>query len=220
MAVPLDDTIGAAGLRLAEWLADPAGWLPAGSAGQSALPDDLRAAMAASPVLRPALNRWLARNAGLDQLALDQVVLARPGTDPDVDVDVDAAVALLTASPASQLQSARMLGAALWADRIRLALLKTDRDRLAGLLGADAMAFGLRRATVFARPLTERGAKFPATDPVIAGRMLCAALLARVAPVLADLFRLCHPALPTLDPLSDAQARAAWSVLALPEARA
>lgn len=216
MAVPLDDTIGAAGLRLAEWLADPAGWLPAGSGGLAALPDDLRDAMAASPVLRPALNRWLARNLGLDRLALDQTILARL----NADTDADAAVALLTASTAAQLQSARMLGAALWADRIRLALLKTDRDRLTGVLGADAMAFGLRRATVFARPLTEMGAKVPATDPVIAGRMLCAALLMRVAPALADLFRLCHPALPHLVPLSDAQARAAWSVLALPEAQA
>lgn len=216
MIVPLDDTIGAAGLRLAEWLADPAGWLSAEPGGQVALPDDLRDAMAASPVLRPALNRWLARNAGLDKMALDQAVLARLNTDPDAE----AAVALLTAPPMSQPQSARMLGAALWADRIRLALLKTDRDRLAALLGADAMAFGLRRATVFARPLTELGATFPASDPVIAGRMLCAAVLARVAPVLADLFRLCHPALPNLDPLTDAQARAAWSVLALPEARA
>jgi hypothetical protein len=141
--------------------------------------------------------------------------LARLNADPDSE----AAIALLTAPPAVQLQSARMLGAALWADRIRLALLKSDRDRLAALLGADAMAFGLRRATVFARPLTERGATFPATDPVIAGRMLCAAVLARVAPVLADLFRLCHPALPTIDPLTEMQARAAWSVLALPEAR-
>lgn len=216
MVVPLDDTIGAAGLRLAEWLADPAGWLPSGAGGQSVLPDDLRDMMAASPVLRPALNRWLARNAGLDQLALDHAVLARLSTDPDSD----AAIALLTASPASQLQSARMLGAALWADRIRLALLKSDRERLAALLGADAVAFGLRRATVFARPLTELGAKYPATDPVIAGRTLCAAVLARVAPLLADLLRLSHPALPTVDPLTEAQARAAWSVLALPEARA
>lgn len=215
MAVPLDDPLGAAGLRLAEWLADPAVWLPAGSGGQVALPDEMRDAMTVSPVLRPALNRWLARNAGLDKVALDHAILARLNADPDSE----AAIALLTAPPAVQLQSARMLGAALWADRIRLALLKSDRDRLAALLGADAMAFGLRRATVFARPLTERGATFPATDPVIAGRMLCAAVLARVAPVLADLFRLCHPALPTIDPLTEMQARAAWSVLALPEAR-
>lgn len=216
MAVPLDDPIGAAGLRLAEWLADPAGWLPAGSGGPAALTDEMREGMAASPVLRPALNRWLARTVGLDRLALDPVVLARLSTHPEAE----AAIALLTATPAVQLQSARLLGAALWADRIRLALLKTDRDRLATLLGADAMAFGLRRATVFARPLTEMGGTFPATDPVVAGRMLCAAMLARVAPVLADLFRLCHPALPAVDPLTELQARAAWSVLALPEARA
>lgn len=214
--MPLHDTVGTAALRLAEWLADPAAWLPAKAAGQDALPEDLRASMAASPVLRPALNRWLARNAGLDRLAIDPSVLARLASDPDAET----AVALLTAAAPTQLQAARMLGASLWANRIRLALLKADRDRLLDQLGADALSFGMRRATVFARPLVELGDTSKADDPVAAGRRLCGALVARVSPVLADLFRLRHPDLPPADALTDPQARAAWSVLALPEARA
>lgn len=210
--MPLDDALGTASLRLAEWLADPVAWLPPGSAGQGALPDDLRESMAASAVLRPALNRWMARNAGLDRLALDP---ARLGSDPNAD----SAVTLLTATPAVQLRAAQMLGAALWADRIRLALLKVDRDRLNDQLGIDALSFGMRRATVFARPLTELGASSTAADPVAAGWRLCVALLARVDPVLSHLFRLRHPDLPAAEPLTDAQSRAAWSVLALPEAR-
>lgn len=161
--------------------------------------------MAASPVLRPALNRWLARNAGLERLAIKT-------TELDSKI-----VALLTASAEEQLQAAKMLGAALWADRIRLALLKADRDRFTEELGGEAIAFGLRRAVVFARPLTELGAKLPAPDPVTAGRMLCAALLSRAAPVLSDLFRLRHPDLSRPVPLTEVQAQAAWSVLSLPQ---
>jgi hypothetical protein len=201
----LDDPHLDAMLRLAEWLADPASWLPG---DPSVLPDDLRAEMAASPVLRPALNRWLARNSGLDRLVINPV-------------DLDAhAIALLTAPAATQMQAARMLGAALWADRIRLALLKADRDRFAEQLGAEAIAFSLRRAVVFARPLTELGARLAAPDPVTAGRMLCAALLARAAPVLCDLFRLRHPDLSRPVPVTEGQAQAAWSVLALPGGQA
>ncbi len=200
--MPLDDAHTDAALRLAEWLADPARWLPC---DPTVLPDDLRAEMAASPVLRPALNRWLARNAGLERLAIKT-------TELDSKI-----VALLTASAEEQLQAAKMLGAALWADRIRLALLKADRDRFTEELGGEAIAFGLRRAVVFARPLTELGAKLPAPDPVTAGRMLCAALLSRAAPVLSDLFRLRHPDLSRPAPLTEVQAQAAWSVLSLPQ---
>lgn len=213
--MPLDEAPAAGTLQLAGWMADPAGWLPAGMSEIAGLPRPMLDSMAASPVLRPALNRWLMRQVGLDRIALDVAALARLFADPQAG----AAVALLTASDAAQVQAARMLGAALWADRIRMALLKSDRDRLAQDLGTDAMAFGLRRAVVFARPLTELGAASAAPDPVTAGRALCAALLGGVSPMLATLFRLRHPGLAAQEALTPAQAQAAWSVLSLPEAR-
>ncbi|PLL11190.1 hypothetical protein C0V75_18085 [Tabrizicola sp. TH137] len=205
--MPLDHPPAVGLFRLAEWLADPAAWLP----GDGGLPAELRAELAQSPVLRPLLNDWLTGQAGLVALDGAATLLAEPHSQEEVAL----AIALLTEPEDRLLDVARFLGAALWADRLRRTLLRSDRDSLAARLGAEAMAFGLRRAPLLARALMENPLAQTATDPLAAGYALSGALVARAHPWLFRLYRLRRPDLPDPIPLTDRQAQAAWAILAL-----
>ena len=110
---------------------------------------------------------------------------------------------------------AQFFGAALWVEQLRLTVLRSDRERLAAQLGAEAMAFGLRRAPVFARALADLSLGRSAPDPVAAGYALCGSLVARARRGLFELFRLRLPDLPEPVALSDRQAQTAWAILAL-----
>ncbi len=210
--MPLDDAGNDALLRLATFLADPAGWF----AGDAGLDDGLRDAMAASPVLRPLLNRWLAERSGTRGFAPDAAIVAELGRSDEVRQ----AVMLLTAPEPRLLRTAQVFGAALWADRLRLTVLQRDRERLAQLLGADAFGFGLRRAPVVARALSDLGLSQQAPDPVSAGYALCGALVARARRDLFGLFRLRRPDMPDPVPLTERQAQTAWSIVAMGEVAA
>ena len=205
--MPLDTGFAPALLRLAEWLADPVAWLP----DDPTIPPDLRALLAKNPLLRPLLNDWLAKRHGFAEQARDLPV-EMDGARQD---EISLAVALLCEPDDRLLDIARFLGAALWVDRLRRTILRSDRDRLAAQLGADAMAFGLRRAPVLAKALMENPLSNTATDPVTAGYALSAALIARAHPPLHDLYRLRMPNLPDPVPLTDRQAQAGWAILAL-----
>lgn len=205
--MPLDHGMPPAMMRLAEWLADPAAWIP----GDPSLPEDLRAILGQSPILRPLLNDWLARSCGLAAMDWDSTI----AEDPARAEEVGLAIALITEPDDRLLDVARFLGAALWVDRLRRTLLRSDRDRLAEQLGAEAMAFGLRRAPILARALMENPLAQSAEGPVEAGYALSAALVARAHPALHALYRLRLPALPDPLPLPDRQAQAAWAILAL-----
>lgn len=191
-------------LRLAEWLADPAGWLPGGDG----LDPDLRAAMAASPLLRPALNGHLSRRIGTREIALDAGFVAALMRDDDL-----ARAAALVIAPQDALhRAAQFLGAALCQERLRAAVLRTERARLSEILGEEALGFGLRRAPLVARalqalPLAGGG------DPLAAGRILCASLIHRASAPLLGLFRLRQAEAVEPVSLTQAQAEAGWAVL-------
>lgn len=191
-------------LRLAEWLADPAGWF----AGDDGLPPDHRAALAASPMLRPALNRHLSRHIGIPGITMADSFVAALAQDDDTA----RATALATASGDHLHRAAQYLGAALCQNRLRTAVLRSERDRLTALLGDDAMAFGLRRAPLLARALQDLPLA-TSDDPLAAGRRLCASLIRRASPTVHAIFRLRQSAPDEPVDLSDPQARAGWAVL-------
>lgn len=205
--MPLDTGYPVALFRLAEWLADPAGWHP----GDPAIPDTYRKILADSPFLRPLLNDWIAQTSGLGEIDWDHMISADMARSEEISL----AIALLTEPDDRLLSIARFLGASLWVDRLRRTILRSDRDKLAEQLGAEAMAFGLRRAPVLAKALMENPLARTATDPVAAGYALSAALIARAHPRLHDLFRIRMPNLPDPVPLTDRQAQAAWAILAI-----
>lgn len=205
--MPLDHALPPALMRLAQWLADPAAWIP----GDADIPDDLRATLGQSPILRPVLNDWLARTRGLSLMEWDAAIT----DDPSRSEEIGLAIALITETDDCLLDIARFLGAALWVDRLRRTILRSDRDRLAEQLGSEAMAFGLRRAPILAKALMENPLAQSAEGPVEAGYALSAALVARAHPGLHALYRLRLPALPDPLPMPDRQAQAAWAILAL-----
>lgn len=191
-------------LRLAEWLADPSGWF----AGDDGLHPEQRAMLADSPLLRAALNAHLTRRIGTRDVALDAGFLAALAQDDDLA----RASALATAPEDSVHRASQFLGAALCQDRLRMAVLRADRDSLAASLGPEALGFGLRRAPLLARALQS----LPLAghnDPLVAGRCLYASLIDHASTALHGLFRLrqSDPADPV--PLTDVQAEAGWTVL-------
>lgn len=212
--MPLDDDTAARSrmrlVRLAAWLGDPAEWAPDGG-GDAGLDAGARQAMAQSAVLRPVLNRWLADGMNLAALPFE------PGFPEVLAQDEDTALAaLVVTAPAAQLDVIlRLFGAAVWQDRLRLAVLRTEREQLAATLGDDAMAFGLRRAPVLARALADPALMPASGDAIAAGRALCAALVARAHPALLAALALRWPDMTPPVELSERQVQAARTILYL-----
>jgi hypothetical protein len=191
-------------LRLAEWLANPAEWF----AGDDGLGADHRSSFVASPLLRPLLNRHLSKRIDTARLPLDQDFVATIASSDEVA----RAIALATAPEATLHRAVQFLGAALCLGRLRTAVLRSERDHLTGLLGPDAMGFGLRRAPLIARALQSLP-EANSADPIAAGHILCASLIHHASPQVHGLYRLRQdqPAEPVA--LTDAQARAGWDIL-------
>ena len=203
----LDDAGTTPLLRLSAYLADPAAWV----AGDYGLADGARAMLASSRVTRPVLNRWLAERAGIANLGFD----ARFVAALDENEEISRGLGLCLADRETLDRIARFFAAAIWQDRLRLAVLKADREALLAELGPDALDFGLRRAPVFARALQE--VPLPrdmGAGP--AGVALCAALIDRAHPALFALFRLRFPDPPAAPvALSEKQVQTAWALIAL-----
>lgn len=182
--MPLDEADALSLLRLAGWLSDPAGWYRA----ETGLDEGLRGRMADSAMLRPELNRWLAQRAGLADCGVGPAFVAGASRNPSRAL----ALGLLMAGDEVLDRAARLLGGAVIAERLRKAVLRDERQRLAEALGGEAVEFGLRRAPIFAPslaalPLAEMA------DAAGAGLALCGSVIAGEGERLFALFRLRRP---------------------------
>ncbi len=204
--MPLDEADRPAFLNFAGWLADPARWYR----GETGIDPGLQAAMAGSARLRPVLNDWLAGQVAQGGPALAAGLFAGVARDEGKAL----ALGLLTAPDAVLERAARLFGAALVAERLRQAVLRSDRQRFADLLGPEAFDFAQRRAGVFARPLAGLSLA-DADDPVAGGLALCGSLIACEGQALFALFRLRCPQVAGPVALDARQVQAARAVLVL-----
>lgn len=208
-------------LGLAALIARP--WARMGRA--AALDEALVARLQSAPLGRTALDA--ATRAALDLSALDpsEGFLKALATDPRAQL----AARLVLAPEAAQMRVLARLAAAIEQERIRGAVLRRDRMRLAVCLGEDAMTWGMRRAPLVAEPLAALAAPDldlpeppeppatvpPGANPLLgAGRALLLHLLTEAEPGLAALADHVLPG-PTADIQRPdaAEADAAWRVV-------
>lgn len=146
-ALRLGQPAGRIALRIAALLSDPARFMrPA--AVRHLLSDvggrDL-GGLADAPLARRALPGFLRAAAGLDRIVQDEGLPDAAGLATDIEAALDLALGDL--DDAARVRP--FLVAAVCQREIQSAMLRTDREALAALLGPDAVAFASREARAF-----------------------------------------------------------------------
>ncbi|MGR3483847.1 MAG: hypothetical protein ACU0BF_00740 [Paracoccaceae bacterium] len=136
----LEAPSGRLAARLAALLAHPCAHLA--PERLTALAGPQGAPLIGSDALRPALDAWVAQQAGTAGLDLGPGFLGRLRAEEAVQ----SAARLLTAPEAALRAALRLLGAAIRQADIRGALRKSERERLRAAFGEGGMQLGLRQA--------------------------------------------------------------------------
>ncbi|WP_181705356.1 hypothetical protein [Chthonobacter rhizosphaerae] len=180
--------------RLAACLADPLTFLAPDRVTLGPLDAADLGAIGRDPAFRGPLSKALARAAGLDEVPLGPLLLARFGELPGERL----AFAFVTARPADLDAAARLLAAAVLHRRVLAMVLKADRLAVAAALGPDAFTVAVREAPLLYAPLAalDRGPSPGGADglaPAVVGLAAAARVVAAAAPDLTALFRLRLP---------------------------
>lgn len=197
-----DDTSKIALLKLAVFLCKPSEW----SDQSTILSEGIPTAILSSRESRAAYEHWLANYNGVTRLSIDAAFLRSLN-----DTDFRRATELVIRQGDFLQRLALRLAAAINQNSLRSAILKTERQRIQELYGADLSNFALRQAPTLARDLA--GLVTTEHEPLKQGLSLIGAMLRSYHIALSEIFNLRFPGAPAFEgTLSDRQLRSAWLV--------
>ena len=181
-------------------------------AAEAHLPAETLTVLSGEGLAATARNRALSAALGFDDMAFGPDFRDRLVTSETCQL-----ACRFVLSPQNQLDtSLRHLAAAIFQTRLRMAVLKTQREAVVATLGEEALQSGLRQAPVFAAALSAL-APVDASDaggylPFAAS--VAVALATREDPVLGRILEARQPEISTQKPsLTVDQAAAAWRVI-------